>query len=386
MIIALSYDYSEQDQAARLAARIRELGHCEAHTLVLACERSVTKRFFSDLLATFEDVLEFDFTDRVNHYPESKNLKFQQCALFVRSKFKQEKHWLYLEADVVPIRETWADEIAAEAATSSQPFIGPVIAANSTHRTPAHMGAVAVYPVDMISAGAGMAMNASELPWPAVIARATTSAMLESKLICHDWEGKGVPDGCALYHPDRDGKILESLSGRVESRHSDSPDKSGERSKGGLMASAHSLVQPNNESGSSAPPAQNRKGEEEAVLVTSPSAEPANLSAGAGSNPAPSTIISPDEMAAMLNSQPEPELRPRPPIVDAEGCFVAGLGKTHPEPWEDRLGSEQHIKFLARELKSYCTRPAYSAYVRKVLRAEKVTAGKPRGRYAKRRK
>lgn len=350
MIIALAYDYSEQDQVARLAARIRELGHCEAHTLVLACERSVTKRFSSDLLATFEEVLEFDFTDLVNHYPESKNLKFQQCALFIRSKFKQEKHWLYLEADVVPARATWADEIAAEAASSRQPFIGPIIAANSTHRTPSHMGAVAVYPVDMITAGAGMAMNASELPWPAVIARATTSAMLESKLICHDWEGKGVPDGCALYHPDRDGKILESLSVPVLADGSGFVPYAEARESTSRCPAVPEIVAERDSRG-----AQDRKGEEEAVLVTSPSAESANLSAGAGSNPAPSSLV------------PRLELH-------------------IPKPWEDRLFSEERIKWLVSELKIHCTRPAYSAYVRKVLRSEKVTAGKPRGRYAKRRK
>lgn len=46
------------------------------------------------------------------------------------------------------------------------------------------------------------------------------------------------------------------LSGGVESRHAESPYKYGDLAKDGLMVSAHSLVQPNNASGSSAPPAQ----------------------------------------------------------------------------------------------------------------------------------
>lgn len=350
MIVALAYNYAEQEQAGRLAAWIAKLGPCP-HTLVIATDKRVTRKFFAEMLAVFENVEEFEFTDRTDHYPESKNLAFQQCALFVADRFATERHWLYLEPDVVPTRAGWLDEIEVAAKAGKKPFLGCLVPASLTHRTPAHMAAPGVYPINMISAGAGFAMNAHEYPFPAVIATVTTSSMIDSPLIRHAMESGGeMPDGCALYHPDRDGKILESLSG-----------------KGSEVAERTPPVETGDDAGEAE--------SEEAPLILS-GAEPETL---AGSNPAPSNPpYTPDQIRDMINSQPQPEFQPRKPLVDEEGRILPGLGKTHPEPWENRLQSEEHIKFLAAELKKYCTRPAYSAHVRNVLKQYKVSKGKPK--------
>jgi hypothetical protein len=314
MIVALAYNVAEQEQAARLAAWMRALakGINYPHTLVIATEKRATNRFFADMLPFFEEVFEFDYVDHMEHYPESKNLAFQQCALYIASRFL-DRHWLYIEPDVVPTRATWLDEIAAKATARGKPFLGCRVPASPTHRTPVHMAAIGVYPVNMIAAGAGDAMTAHEHPWPAVIAKVALASMTETGLICHDIDGAGVPPGCALYHPDRDGKILESLSG--------------------AQWKGREVAQPT-------PAAV-----DEPVVEASPDFG-LNLSAEdedhAGSNPAPSS------------------------------------------PWKDRLESEERVKALVAELKTYCTKPAYSRYVRNVIKTAKLT---PAGsRSAKQRK
>lgn len=60
-----------------------------------------------------------------------------------------------------------------------------------------------------------------------------------------------------LAEPLMRSRSRKNFSGGVESRHADLPCKHGESAKDDLMASAHSLVQTNNASGSSAPPTEN---------------------------------------------------------------------------------------------------------------------------------
>ncbi len=314
MIVALAYSSGEQDRVAKLLSYILSLNQYNTHTLILGVEKRVTRRFFAECLPFFGEVIEFDFVDQAEHAPESKNLAFQQSALYIQATFPNEKRFLYLESDAVPLSTTWLDDIEGEAAATKKPFVGPLVAAVPTHRIPQHMGAVAVYPVDMIGFGAGDAMIAAEQPWPAAIAGVASRTMEVSRLIADDWEGKGIPEGCALYHPDREGKILESLwKGREVAQ------PTAAEAPGGLPGPA------------------------EASSVINLSSE-----GRAGSNPAPSIP------------------------------FAFDLGKTHAEPWEDRLQSEETIKFLAKELKKYCTKPAYIAYVRAVLKKARVTGIVPR--------
>ena len=323
MIVALAYSYPDQERASDLLAWIRSLGPYPNHILVLGLEKKVTLSPVADCMGCFADVIEFSFVDNVEHYPESKNLAFQQSVLYIQQVASPDAvTFLYLEVDAVPLVKGWLDAIQADVIAGQRRFCGALVPAVPTHRTPAHMSAVGVYPVDMIGNGAGEAMIATEQPFPAAIASVTTGKMTVSKLFCDDWEGKGVPKGCVLYHPDREGTVLEALreGSEVAERTSEHPHSVAEASPDlGLSSEDH-----------------------------------------AGSNPAPSV----DSISFPGSTDPMPLIEV---VHNYSGkAFIGGA------PWEDRLQSEETIKFLANELKKYCTKPAYTGYVRKVLRAIKV--------------
>ncbi len=304
MIVALAYSYPEQERVEKLLGWSRAMDDYSNHSLVLGVEKRATKRFMAEALSIFGDVVEFDFVDNMEHFPESKNLAFQQSALFVAQYAPDAKHFLYLESDAVPTTLGWLTAIEGEVRASGKLFVGPLVPAVPTHRSPAHMGSVAVYPVNMIGAGAGEAMIATELPWAAAIAPAVLPRLHQSKLIQDDWEGQGPADGIVLYHPDRDGKILEQLW------------------KGGGVAKPTAAA------------------EDEPAAEASSEVNYLSSEDRAGSNPAPSNPV---------------------PAED--------------DPWENRLESEEQIKHLVSELKKFCTKPAFTSYVRKVLKVQRVVPG-----------
>lgn len=216
MIVALAYDHASQDQTRRLVDWLARIGKYRQHTLILAVESRVTLDVTADLMPLFGDVEQFEYTDPYEHFPESKNLAFQQCAAVIASKYLGIfPRWLYLEPDAVPTRGTFIDEIQTDSTLTDFPFYGCLVAASSRFGTPAHMASVGVYPVDMVKAGAGAALNAHETPFQAEIADAVLSKLSPSQLICHDLDGTavrtGAATGCALYHPDRDGRYLARM-------------------------------------------------------------------------------------------------------------------------------------------------------------------------------
>lgn len=217
MIVALSYDHASQDQTRRLVDWLARIGKYRQHTLILAVESRVTLDVTADLMPLFGDVEQFEYSDPYEHFPESKNLAFQQCAGVIAAKYLGKfPRWLYLEPDAVPTRGTFIDEIQTESTLTDLPFCGCLVPANNRFATPAHMASVGVYPVDMVKAGAGAALNAHETPFQAEIADVVLNGRLfQSQIICHDLDGTairtGAATGCALYHPDRDGRYLAKM-------------------------------------------------------------------------------------------------------------------------------------------------------------------------------
>lgn len=320
MIVALAYAQASQKQAEALLEWIAGLGHYPTHTLVLASE-TLVHLTLPTLSPFFGRIERFGYTDHMDHFPESSNLAFQQCALYVATMFPTESRWLYLEPDCVPTRASWLDDIEKEAQESGKPFVGPRVAASPTQRTPEHMAGVAVYPVNLIGNGAGEAMIAQEQPWPAAIAKAVLPKMAVSKLICHDWEQNGLDPSFALYHPDRTGAILQTLSGGCE-----------------RPGAAGSVMVDTREAGATDPCPPSK----------------------CGSTPPAQNFV----MGEVTDGQGLPDI-------------LGGIaGTMFSKPWENRLETEERIKWLVGELKSHCTRPAYTSYIRSVLAYNGVTVGR----------
>jgi hypothetical protein len=223
--------------------------------------------------------------------------------------------FLYMEADCVPTRPGWYPEIEDAYRIAKRPFMGPIVPASARFGNPQHMAAIAVYPSDLVKFGAGDAMNANEVPFPAAAAKGIMRSVQATNLICHDPEGAGVPPGCALYHPDRNGSILARFS------------------NGNLGFNPTLEIEPSRGNGKI--PA-----ESEGIfpLATTEHCKGAF----------PLAEIQTQELRRRVNAIPLP---PAAALI----------------PWQSKLESIERIRALVTELKSYCSTPQYTSTVRTEL-------------------
>jgi hypothetical protein len=75
-------------------------------------------------------------------------------------------------------------------------------------------------------------------------------------------------------------------------------------------------------------------------------------------------VVTPDEMKEMIERIFEEKFAGRPTTTPIPDKPV--------KPWENKLETQERIKELVLELSTYCTRPAYSIYIRKRLHEAKL--------------
>lgn len=337
MIAALTYDTKSAAQAQRLIDRIAQLGNLP--TLLIFRESYAPVIEFHDWNPANKVTLT-TYTDRVDHHPESKNIAFQSVAVYVAEMVKEP--FLYLEADCVPNGSDWFTRIRTEYEGCKMPYMGPIVPESREHGSPRHMAAIAVYPWNLYLFGGGEALIANEEAFPAAMAPEMLKGVHPTTLIQHDWQGKGLDPSCALYHPDRDGKVLENLS-----QKSYSPEQISDLANSQPLPEMKRVESVVDEEGRIRP---------NLGQVFSASREEQKFS----------------EEGHSLSSA----------VTDSEGRFLPNLGKTHPEPWENKLDSLERIKQLCNELSLFCTSPVTTGKVRNELAFARVItrAGKRRRR------
>lgn len=310
------------------------------------------------------------------------NSSFRQIAWYFYHNKKGPYFWC--EMDCIPLTKDAFTKIEHEYTTVAVPsgkqFMGAYVELESV---PVHMSGNAVYPTNIPELAPTLVIRtewtpkgqtqAFELAFDIAGAKETVPKAHFTNLIQHKFRHPGfksrqefddmIDPNAVVFHSCKDGSIYqylrENLSGGVESGHTDLPCKHGELAKGDLMASAHSLVQSNNASGSSAPPAQTNLTSKKWYGV------------GEGVVPIHVEPIRPQEKGAptvQTSTFGSDELQK---VIEQNSFIKNGLPAMSP-PWENREDSEKDVKMLCDALALFCKSPIYKGRVRQALRYAKI--------------
>jgi hypothetical protein len=168
------------------------------------------------------------------YWPAAPNWAWQNVARYIEAVVKQP--WLFLEADAVPIRKGWLQDIATEHERGGRPFSGHIVAGMG------HMNGAGVYPPNVSAYSVG-AFRTEETAWDVVlgedlkIATGGVSAMVHpshtlfqhcwaiNPLDGRPWNGAGevatfrnvhdvirlVDTTMAVFHRCKDGSLIDWL-------------------------------------------------------------------------------------------------------------------------------------------------------------------------------
>lgn len=155
-------------------------------------------------------------------YAAAANHLFRS-ALELAEKLHPGQPILWVEADCIPTRAEWVDEISEEYAGCGKPFLGDFHAAGEIP----HMTGNAVYPADWRVKAPSIARLPFPRPeqgWDTLCAHETVPQMAKSKRIQQQWIVPRItPDNLqewvrpetALFHRVKDGSLIEVLSAQI---------------------------------------------------------------------------------------------------------------------------------------------------------------------------
>lgn len=140
---------------------MHELGGAKEYPCLLSYDDYTTRTRVTEIrkLAeqTFSEVKLNPYRARTDlGWPSGANLAWQATARFIQDNYKLP--WLWIEADAVPLKPTWLDEIAAAYYKSGKSFFGPVVDERG------HCNGVMVYAWNAASR-LPKAMQATSLAW-----------------------------------------------------------------------------------------------------------------------------------------------------------------------------------------------------------------------------
>lgn len=229
MLITLHYCRKDQQQAARLAAWLDELGPFPGHHFLIARDAKADPMVFighENLLIFNEIVIKDDTADK---WPESANHAFKRIGKHIQHSLGAQA-FLYLEPDCVITRTSAFDEVWAEyqkALLLGRRFLGQLIDQRKQGvDSPPHMSGVAVYAADLVQ-HAGIIYQADNVPFDIAAGPTIVPQMMQSELILHNWKSPpfeswadverrifAVRPKCAVFHSDKSGSLLGLLRER----------------------------------------------------------------------------------------------------------------------------------------------------------------------------
>jgi len=226
VLVAICHCQKENAQAKQLASWMAELGPYPNHRLLVGRDERAEPNLFAN--SGFSSVEEITIIgDAWNHWPESCNNAFRQIAKYI--EYGSKEPWLWLEADAVPLKKGWLDQIEAEYKTAldnGKVFLGDFVHINEPGFVD-HCSGIAVYP-GVMSDHAGDALLAHDLAWDVTGAGQIIPKMHKSKSILHRWKYPAfenweqvekrifqVKPECVLFHSDKRGSLVPLLRERL---------------------------------------------------------------------------------------------------------------------------------------------------------------------------
>ncbi len=221
MLVVLSHYPGDEELCLKLAGWIRELGPYPGHQLLLIADvrssRSLAIRAEFDG-AGFDKIEELSNPSIIDGWPHAANFVFSMAARHIAATNNQP--FLWLEPDVVPMRGGWLDTLQTAYTMGGQPFFGDYV---NVDNVPPHCSGIAIYPGDLIEAGAGNALIAGDIAWDCAVATQVLPKLHKTKLIGHAWRHppfantgeldnlRGQHPDMVLFHADKSGSLIDLL-------------------------------------------------------------------------------------------------------------------------------------------------------------------------------
>lgn len=232
VLLAFPYYRGDQDLALGLAQWMFEMGGCKGHKVLIVRDQGSDSGkdvlIKSELDKSFDSSEVITITGDVFHsWPQSQNLMWSQTARHIQ--FHTKEPWLWLESDVVILKEKWLDLIEAEYKSCGKLFMGDLV---NVHGIPPHMSGVAVWPGEVVQY-AGVALISQDVAFDMAAKDQVLPQMHKTNLIAHAWDrdlatGKGnrvfenyeqverevlqPHPNAVIFHADKSGSLIRLLN------------------------------------------------------------------------------------------------------------------------------------------------------------------------------
>lgn len=237
LIVALCYHAGDAQLMLKNLRWQRELCGRKPHTAVICCDEHGSMRWGNEIAqaatAAYDKVLRFRYPRTpMNTWPQGPNWAFQHTAIHMQ---QYGKPWLWFEADAIPLKHDWLEQLEAEYVRAGKKFLG--------YQVPEflHYNGVAVYPPETPKL-IPKALKSVDYAWDAAMREEMVHLAAHTDLFCHAWgqmpngtihHRDGVPPQfnneqrmafikprAVIVHRDKYGLVIDRMRARIKAQRS----------------------------------------------------------------------------------------------------------------------------------------------------------------------
>jgi hypothetical protein len=153
MLAVLLFHKGNQDQALSVCERVKKLGGVEKHRILLATDSGDCHELARVLDGVFSEVLLYTAHESPTGWPARENALHGNVVREIH--YVHKCPWLRMEADSVPLKASWLDEIEAAYKQAEKPILA------GTNGHPGRFCGVSVFPGDAMEYSLAMMMPIS---------------------------------------------------------------------------------------------------------------------------------------------------------------------------------------------------------------------------------
>lgn len=194
LTVVIPYHGKDLESARRLLNWIHEIGTSPRHSCMLVADAGVEKKDRDELKENACRSFRHVGTLPVNVLPVgfAPNQMFLAAARQIHST--QKLPWLWLEPDCVPLKATWADNLADTYAEVPQKFMGPIVHSTQPGLPATHLTGCSVYPPDAFALYDTVeSLKGQNVAWDIESAHLIVPRACHTDLIQHHWGEAGWP-------------------------------------------------------------------------------------------------------------------------------------------------------------------------------------------------
>lgn len=236
MLVALPVFSGDVSRLLNLLVWIKQLGGCSNHDAVIIADAETPAgqvlHLKAEALKSFSTVHIVTNESKVFGWIKGANSLFIEALRFA---YTQDKPWLFLESDAIPLCPGWIDAIEIRYRSSGKRYMGALVQCKNPELPPIHMPGVSVYPPNAYDELAHVVARNQNVAFDLSIASITVPQAEKSDAFQHLWgemnnpptfADVGVPGTgtfgldfispkAVLFHRSKDGTLIRLLQKRM---------------------------------------------------------------------------------------------------------------------------------------------------------------------------